>query len=85
MTRARRYHAAKWDEPIVLDLGTPGERGYIPPTVEADLKQEAGDVLSTIPTFLPVACSSLTFAAFWAGSTSASTLSMPSASAAASR
>lgn len=49
MTRARRYHAAKWDEPIVLDLGTPGERGYFPPSVEDDLKQEAGDVLSTIP------------------------------------
>lgn len=49
MNRARNYHAAQWDEPLVLDMGSPGERGYFPPPVEDDLKREAGDVLSTIP------------------------------------
>jgi glycine dehydrogenase subunit 2 len=49
MNRARNYHAAKWDEPIVMSMGTPGERGYIPPAVEPEISAQAGDVLSTLP------------------------------------
>jgi len=28
----RRYHAAQWDEPLVVELGGPGRRGTIPPS-----------------------------------------------------
>jgi glycine dehydrogenase subunit 2 len=37
----RDYHAAHWDEPIVMELGRPGERGVIPP--------QAGDVAGEVP------------------------------------
>ena len=26
MNRLRNYHAAKWDEPLILEMGAPGER-----------------------------------------------------------
>ena len=35
MTPLRRYHAAVWDEPLVMEMGSPGRRGVIPPPVEA--------------------------------------------------
>ncbi len=31
MTALRRYHAAVWDEPLVLEQGAPGRRGFVPP------------------------------------------------------
>jgi len=49
MNRPRRYHAARWDEPIVMELSRPGERGYFPPPVEEELAAEVGDVLADIP------------------------------------
>ena len=27
----RRFHAARWDEPLVTDMGAPGRRGFVPP------------------------------------------------------
>lgn len=33
----RRFHEARWDEPIIFELDTPGERGVIPSRAEADL------------------------------------------------
>ena len=37
----RDYHAARWDEPLVMELGRPGERGVIPP--------QATDVAAEVP------------------------------------
>src|SRR5215204_6208745 len=45
----RAYQAAKWDEPIVLEMGSPGERGYIPPEVEPEISAFAGDASALIP------------------------------------
>jgi len=41
-TRVRRYHAAVWDEPVVLELGRPGSRGIEIPPLEPELG-ELGD------------------------------------------
>src|SRR5436190_22523456 len=41
-TRLRRYHAAVWDEPLVLELGRPGSRGIEIPPLEPELG-ELGD------------------------------------------
>ena len=49
MNRPRRFHAAKWDEPIILDMGSPGERGYFPPAVEPEVSAEVGDPQALIP------------------------------------
>jgi glycine dehydrogenase subunit 2 len=43
------YHAHRWHEPIIMEMGTPGERGVIPPTVEDEIESAVGDPLSSIP------------------------------------
>ena len=43
MTALRRYHAAVWDEPLVMELGRPGSRGVEIPPVEPELEAEVGD------------------------------------------
>lgn len=49
MNRARNYHAARWDEPIIMEMGSPGQRGYFPPSVEDEIRAETGDVLAGLP------------------------------------
>ncbi len=45
----RRYHEAAWDEPVIMELGTPGERGVLLPAVEPELKEAVGDPLAKVP------------------------------------
>jgi len=47
--KLRRFHQAKWDEPIIFELSREGERGILIPEVEDDIKNTIGDVISTIP------------------------------------
>ena len=30
-TLLRNFHEARWDEPIIFEMSTPGERGVLPP------------------------------------------------------
>lgn len=43
------YHQARWDEPIIYELSTPGERGILVPEPEPEIKNKAGDVLLNLP------------------------------------
>jgi glycine dehydrogenase subunit 2 len=45
----RRFHQARWDEPVIFELSTPGARGVLVPQVGRDVAQATGDVLETIP------------------------------------
>jgi glycine dehydrogenase subunit 2 len=45
----RRFHQARWDEPIIFELSQPGQRGILIPEVENDIRQEVGDVVSALP------------------------------------
>lgn len=47
--RLRRYHAAKWDEPIIFELGSEGERGILLPEVEDEIEQAVGSAESLVP------------------------------------
>jgi len=47
--KLRRFHQAKWDESIIFELSNEGERGILIPEAEDEVKNEVGDVLSTIP------------------------------------
>ncbi|MHB1986459.1 MAG: aminomethyl-transferring glycine dehydrogenase subunit GcvPB [Acidimicrobiales bacterium] len=38
----RRYHAASWDEPTVMELGRPGRRGVVVPPVEPEIGEIVG-------------------------------------------
>jgi glycine dehydrogenase subunit 2 len=48
-TTLRRYHAAVWDEPLVMELGRPGSRGIEVPPVEAAIQDEIGDPDELVP------------------------------------
>ena len=41
----RGFHQAKWDEPVIFEYSTPGERGVIPPRAEAGLSAVAAEEL----------------------------------------
>jgi glycine dehydrogenase subunit 2 len=45
----RRFHQARWDEPVIFELSQPGQRGILLPEVESKVKEMVGDALSTIP------------------------------------
>jgi len=44
-----RFHQARWNEPILFELGSPGERGLIPPPVEPAIAALAGPLDTLIP------------------------------------
>ena len=47
--KLRRFHQAKWDEPIIFELNTPGARGVLVPEVEREVADVAGDVVGALP------------------------------------
>jgi glycine dehydrogenase subunit 2 len=47
--KLRRFHQARWDEPIIFELSCEGERGILVPEVEDEIRDEVGDVLATLP------------------------------------
>ncbi len=47
--KLRRFHQARWDEPIIFELSREGERGILVPEVEDEIRYEVGDVLATLP------------------------------------
>ncbi|MFC1499777.1 aminomethyl-transferring glycine dehydrogenase subunit GcvPB [Candidatus Zixiibacteriota bacterium] len=47
--KIRRYHQAKWDEPVIFELSVPGQRGILVPEPEDEIVAAAGDVLADLP------------------------------------
>lgn len=45
----RPFHQASWNEPILLELSSPGERGIIPPPIEEELGRAGDEALARIP------------------------------------
>jgi glycine cleavage system P protein (glycine dehydrogenase) subunit 2 len=45
----RPFQQASWNEPIIFELGSEGERGILPPEVEEEIARAVGDVDSRIP------------------------------------
>jgi glycine dehydrogenase subunit 2 len=45
----RRFHQARWDEPIVFELSAPGERGVLVSRPEAGVRETVGDVVAGLP------------------------------------
>ena len=45
----REFHAAKWDEPIVMELGRPGARGQVFAPPEDKVTSAVGEVAALIP------------------------------------
>jgi glycine dehydrogenase subunit 2 len=53
----RNYHQARWDEPIIFELSTPGERGLLLPDVESEVESiglpTLGSMERKVPPALP--------------------------------
>ncbi len=47
--KLRRFHQARWDESIIFELSTPGQRGILPPEVEDGIKARAGNPAGELP------------------------------------
>ncbi|MCJ7629818.1 MAG: aminomethyl-transferring glycine dehydrogenase subunit GcvPB, partial [Longimicrobiales bacterium] len=47
--KLRKFHQAKWDEPIIFELSQPGERGVLMPKADPAIESEVGDGISTLP------------------------------------
>ncbi len=45
----RRFHQAKWDEPIIFELSREGQRGILVPQVEDGIREKVGDPLDALP------------------------------------
>jgi glycine dehydrogenase subunit 2 len=48
-SRLRNFHQAKWDEEVIFELSTPGQRGIHIPEVETEIAGLVGDGISKIP------------------------------------
>jgi len=44
----RRFHQARWDEPIIFELSRKGQRGILVPEMGEGVRAEVGDVLATL-------------------------------------
>ncbi|MCP4328690.1 MAG: aminotransferase class V-fold PLP-dependent enzyme [Alphaproteobacteria bacterium] len=47
--RLREYHAAVWDEPVVMELGHPGRRGIVFGEAEEEVREAVGDAMDLVP------------------------------------
>ena len=45
----RDYHAAKWNEPLIMEQSVPGERGIMVPAPEAEVEAAVGKAADYIP------------------------------------
>ncbi len=45
----RRFHQARWDEPVIFELNTPGARAVLPEPVDPAIAKAVGDGVSRLP------------------------------------
>jgi glycine dehydrogenase subunit 2 len=48
-SKIRDFHQARWNEPIINELGHKGERGIIVPQTEEAIERQVGDGISKLP------------------------------------
>ncbi len=47
--KLRDFHAAKWDEPVIMEMSRPGERGIVVSGGDSTIKQSIGDPQAFVP------------------------------------
>ena len=45
----RDFHEARWDEPVILELGEPGQRGVLVPEADPEIMEKTGDMDALLP------------------------------------
>jgi len=48
-TKRRKFHQAKWDEPVIFELNSKGEKGIVMPGTEKEIEEAIGEGISRIP------------------------------------
>ena len=48
----RRFHQARWDEPVIFELSQPGQRGVLVPQVEPEIQDKVSQEILELPDFL---------------------------------
>lgn len=46
--KIRDFHALRWDEPVIMEMSVPGERGVLVPKAEETVQQLVGDGVSVL-------------------------------------
>ncbi|HON43557.1 MAG TPA: glycine dehydrogenase subunit 2, partial [Bacillota bacterium] len=49
MATVRKFHQARWNEPVIFELSRPGERGIMVPEAEPGIRERVGDGTSRLP------------------------------------
>lgn len=44
-----QFHQARWNEPVIMEIGVPGARAIIPPQAEQEIRDVSGHALTAIP------------------------------------
>jgi len=47
--RGRVFKQARWDEPVILNLGRRGRRGFLQPAIKEEAKKRVGDIMTGLP------------------------------------
>lgn len=47
--KLRNFHQAKWDEPIIFEISTAGQRGILLPEIREDIKNKTGNIHDIMP------------------------------------
>jgi len=50
--KMRRYHQARWNEPVIFELSCPGRRGILLPAVEKEMQHALGEARDRLPSFM---------------------------------
>ena len=50
--KLRNFHAAKWNEPLLMEMSVPGSRGILPPLPAKEICDEIGPAKELIPAAL---------------------------------
>jgi len=50
--RLRRFHQARWDEPIIFELSRQGQRGILVPEVEEEIRDQVGETMASLPDYM---------------------------------
>lgn len=51
-TLIRRFHQARWDEEMIMEMSVPGERGILVPQSGKSIDEQIGDGVSSLPKFM---------------------------------
>src|SRR5690348_17230449 len=48
-SKLRPYHAPVWSEPLVMEMGASGRRGFLLPPLDEAVRRETGDAEALVP------------------------------------